>query len=202
VVPVLVAATRPDRCAQAERGLLKRTWGENAIGNVGIGAAFGLITFAVLAAGCCWRSPPGSVGCAGGAGRDRVRDRVLLLGVYQAALSGIYRRCCTATRVARNSGAVSGRAAGARVESQGLIAGGASIAACGQRRKRSAASMRPPSNGSTWRWCRSRRRSSQCTASAISSAAGTGERVAREQGLLVASLLRFPPTAPRRERSR
>ena len=28
-------------------GLLKRTWGENAIGNVGIGVAFGLITFGV-----------------------------------------------------------------------------------------------------------------------------------------------------------
>jgi hypothetical protein len=92
VVPVLVSRDiGPIDALKQSVTLLKRTWGENAIGNVGIGAAFGLITFAVLALGlllafAAWQVSGALailVGLVFAVG-------VLLLGVYQAALSGIY----------------------------------------------------------------------------------------------------------------
>jgi hypothetical protein len=92
VVPVLVSRDiGPIDALKQSGALLKRTWGENAIGNVGIGAAFGLITFAAVAFGVLltFVAAQASIAlavlvgvlCAGG---------VLLLGVYQAALTAIY----------------------------------------------------------------------------------------------------------------
>ena len=77
--------------AKDRLGLLKQTWGENAIGNVGIGAAFGLIMFLVIAAGVglSFVAAQVSVGLAIAVGAVFL-VAVLLLGVYQAALSGIY----------------------------------------------------------------------------------------------------------------
>ncbi|MET0893584.1 MAG: DUF6159 family protein [Pseudoxanthomonas sp.] len=92
VVPVLVSRDiGPVDALKQSVALLKRTWGENAIGNVGIGAAFGLITLAVMLVGAglaflAWQASPvlaivvAAVFVIG----------VLLLGIYQAALSGIY----------------------------------------------------------------------------------------------------------------
>ncbi|NDK38994.1 hypothetical protein DT603_09095 [Pseudoxanthomonas gei] len=92
VVPVLVSRNiGPVDALKQSVALLKRTWGENAIGNVGIGAAFGLITFAVMLVGAglaflAWQASPMlaiAVAVVFVIG-------VLLLGIYQAALSGIY----------------------------------------------------------------------------------------------------------------
>ncbi|HZF98731.1 MAG TPA: DUF6159 family protein [Pseudoxanthomonas sp.] len=92
VVPVLVSRDLgPVDALKQSVALLRRTWGENAIGNVGIGAAFGLITFAVLAAGmllafAAWQVSGALAVLVG----IVFVIAVLLLGVYQAALSGIY----------------------------------------------------------------------------------------------------------------
>jgi hypothetical protein len=52
VVPVLVANdVGPIDAVKQSAGLLKKTWGENIIGQVGIAAAFGLIFFGVIVAG-------------------------------------------------------------------------------------------------------------------------------------------------------
>ncbi|WP_233839976.1 DUF6159 family protein [Dyella sp. 2HG41-7] len=49
VVPVLANEdVGPLEAVQRSVDMLKRTWGENLIGNVGLGAAFGLITFAMM----------------------------------------------------------------------------------------------------------------------------------------------------------
>lgn len=92
VVPVLVSQNvGPIDALKRSIGLLKQTWGENAIGNVGIGAAFGLIMFLVIAAGVglSFVAAQASVGLAIAVGAVFL-VAVLLLGVYQAALSGIY----------------------------------------------------------------------------------------------------------------
>jgi hypothetical protein len=92
VVPVLVSRDiGPVDALKESVRLLKRTWGENAVGQIGIGAAFGLITFGVVVAGVLLTLAAAqaswvlavAVGLAFGLG-------VLLLGIYQAALSGIY----------------------------------------------------------------------------------------------------------------
>jgi disulfide bond formation protein DsbB len=69
----------------------QRTWGENAIGHVGIGAAFGLITFVVIlvGAGLAFLAAQASMVLAIAVGVVFVLG-VLLLGIYQSALSGIY----------------------------------------------------------------------------------------------------------------
>ena len=92
VVPVLVSRDiGPVDALKQSVALLKRTWGENAVGQLGIGAAFGVLTtIAVLvslalvfvAAQASWMLAV-VVGVVCGIG-------VLLLGVYQAALTGIY----------------------------------------------------------------------------------------------------------------
>jgi hypothetical protein len=71
--------------------LLKRTWGENAVGQVGIGAAFGLLTGAavLVSVGLVLLAAQASVALAIAIGAVCVVG-VLLLGVYQAALTGIY----------------------------------------------------------------------------------------------------------------
>jgi hypothetical protein len=92
VVPVLVSRDiGPIDALKQSVGLLKRTWGENAIGNIGIGAAFGLITFAVVLAGVGLTvlAAQASIALAIAVGVVFAIG-VLLLGIYQAALSGIY----------------------------------------------------------------------------------------------------------------
>ncbi|MEN1941899.1 DUF6159 family protein [Luteimonas sp. MJ246] len=92
VVPVLVSRDiGPVDALKQSATLLKRTWGENAVGQVGIGAAFGLLTggavlvsvlLVVLAA-------QASVALAIAVG-VLCLVAVLMLGVYQAALTAIY----------------------------------------------------------------------------------------------------------------
>ena len=92
VVPVLVSRdVGPIDALKQSIALLKRTWGENAIGNVGIGAAFGLITFAavLVGVGLTVLAAQASVGLAIGIGVLCMLG-VLLLGIYQAALTSIY----------------------------------------------------------------------------------------------------------------
>jgi hypothetical protein len=92
VVPVLVSEdVGPVDALKQSVTLLKRTWGENAIGTVGLGMAFGLIMFAVIAVGfgLTFAAAQLSVGLAIAVAVLFVIG-VLLLGVYQAALSGIY----------------------------------------------------------------------------------------------------------------
>ena len=92
VVPLLVSRNiGPIDALKESVALLKRTWGENAIGNVGIGAAFGLITFAVMlvGAGLVFLAYQASPVLAVVVAVIAV-IAVLLLGIYQAALSGIY----------------------------------------------------------------------------------------------------------------
>ena len=92
VVPVLVSRDiGPIDALKESVALLKRTWGENAIGNVGIGAAFGLITFLFLlvGAGLTFVAYQASLALAIGVGVIFLLG-VLLLGIYQAALSGVY----------------------------------------------------------------------------------------------------------------
>ena len=92
VVPVLVHENvGPVDAIKQSVGLLKRTWGENAIGNVGIGAAFGLVFLValVVAAALVIATLQLSVSLAiafaviAGLG-------LVLLAVIQSALSGIY----------------------------------------------------------------------------------------------------------------
>ena len=92
VVPVLVSrGIGPVDALKQSAALLKRTWGENAIGTVGIGLAFGLLTFgvalvgvllAVLAAKLSWALALVVAGVFVAA--------IALMAVYQAALSGVY----------------------------------------------------------------------------------------------------------------
>ena len=92
VVPVLVSRdVGPVDALKQSVALLKRTWGENAVGQVGIGAAFGLLSagavlvsvlLVVLAA-------QASLALAVAVGLVCLVG-VLVLGVYQAALTGIY----------------------------------------------------------------------------------------------------------------
>jgi hypothetical protein len=92
VVPVLVSRDiGPIDALKESVTLLRRTWGENAIGNVGIGAAFGLITFLFLlvGAGLVFAAYQVSLPLAIGIGVIFLLG-VLLLGIYQAALSGVY----------------------------------------------------------------------------------------------------------------
>lgn len=92
VVPVLVSEDiGPIDALKKSVDLLKRTWGENAIGNVGIGAVFGLIMVAVIVIGVVATIAAGALSAklAILVGALFIVG-VLLLGVYQAALSGIY----------------------------------------------------------------------------------------------------------------
>lgn len=92
VVPVLVSEDiGPVDALKQSVALLKRTWGENAIGTVGLGMAFGLVTFVAIAAGIGLTvlAAQLSVVLAIAVAAVFVIG-MLLLGVYQAALSGIY----------------------------------------------------------------------------------------------------------------
>ncbi len=92
VVPVLVSQNiGPIDALKQSVGLLRKTWGENAIGNVGIGMAFALIFIAavvlsvvlvIASSVVAWQLALAVAAiCIMG---------LLLLGVVQAALSGIY----------------------------------------------------------------------------------------------------------------
>ncbi|HZW19380.1 MAG TPA: DUF6159 family protein [Luteimonas sp.] len=92
VVPVLVSRdVGPIDALKQSASMLKRTWGENVIGQVGIGTAFGLITFlaVLLSVGLVVLAAQASVALAVAVGVACALG-VLLLGIYQAALSGIY----------------------------------------------------------------------------------------------------------------
>ncbi|HVI57869.1 MAG TPA: DUF6159 family protein [Luteimonas sp.] len=92
VVPVLVSRDiGPIDALKQSTALLKRTWGENAIGQVGIGAVFGLITVLVVLAGVglVLLAAQASIVLAIAVG-VAFAIGVLMLGIYQAALSGIY----------------------------------------------------------------------------------------------------------------
>ncbi len=92
VVPVLVSSNiGPIDALKESVNLLKRTWGENAIGNIGIGAAFGLLTFGVIVLGvaCTIAASMASPWFAVGVGLF-FAIAVGALAIYQAALSGIY----------------------------------------------------------------------------------------------------------------
>lgn len=92
VVPVLVSRdVGPIDALKQSVGLLKRTWGENAIGNVGIGAAFGLLTMlaVLIGVGLTFIALQTSVVLGIAIGVVCALG-VLLLVVYQAALTGIY----------------------------------------------------------------------------------------------------------------
>ncbi len=92
VVPVLVNRNiGPVDALKESVALLKKTWGENAIGNVGIGAAFGMITLFTVLVGIAatyfaWQASPALAVTVG----VLFLLGVLLLGVTQSALSGIY----------------------------------------------------------------------------------------------------------------
>lgn len=93
VVPILVSRdVGPIDALKESVDLLKRTWGENLAGNVGIGLAFGLLTVAVVLAAVAL-----VVGAAFVAGPELAivvavlgALCVALVAVIQAALSGIY----------------------------------------------------------------------------------------------------------------
>jgi hypothetical protein len=92
VVPVLVTRNvGPVDALRQSIDLLKRTWGENAVGQVGIGAAFGVLSFGavLVSVALVLLAAQASVLLAIIVGVACLLG-VLLLGVYQAALTGIY----------------------------------------------------------------------------------------------------------------
>ena len=92
VVPVLVQQNiGPIDAIKESVKLLKLTWGENAIGNVGLGLAFGLMMFGVIAAGLLLAFLAASASAA--LAVTIIVITVLAsvsLGVVQSALSAIY----------------------------------------------------------------------------------------------------------------
>ena len=92
VVPVLVSRDiGPVDALKQSVSLLRRTWGENAVGQLGIGAAFGLLTTGAVLASVLLvvLAAQASFALAIVVGLLCLLA-VLLLGVYQAALTGIY----------------------------------------------------------------------------------------------------------------
>ena len=92
VVPVLVAENvGPIDALKKSVDLLKRTWGENAIGNVGIGFAFGLLMFLsiIVAVALVIASAMVSPKLAIVVGVVAIFG-IVMLGIVQSALSGIY----------------------------------------------------------------------------------------------------------------
>ena len=93
VVPILVSRdVGPIDAVKESIELLKRTWGENVAGNVGIGMAFGLVTMAVVVLAVALVIAAAVVGGAKLAIVVGVFGvlAVALVAVIQAALSGIY----------------------------------------------------------------------------------------------------------------
>ena len=93
VVPVLVAQNvGPIDAIKESFGLLKKSWGENLIGNVGLGFAFGLLTLVVilLGAGLIVAAALTAGATAAIVIGALVVIAVIALAVTQAALAGIY----------------------------------------------------------------------------------------------------------------
>jgi hypothetical protein len=93
VVPVLVARdVGPMDAVKESVELLKRTWGENVAGNVGIGLAFGLLTALVVVAVVALVIGAAVIGGAKLANAVGVLGALAIafVAVLQAALSGIY----------------------------------------------------------------------------------------------------------------
>ena len=93
VVPVLVNSDLgPVDAVKRSVELLKRTWGENLIGNVGIGAAFGLLSFVVIGIGVLLVVP--AIGSHSGVAVvvtiAALALVLILLALIQSALQGIY----------------------------------------------------------------------------------------------------------------
>jgi hypothetical protein len=93
VVPVLVARdVGPIDAIKESALLLKKTWGENIIGQVGLGAAFGFIFLGVILCGAVvivLAALTGSMVLVGIAVVVTVLA-VLITGLVQSALGGIY----------------------------------------------------------------------------------------------------------------
>jgi hypothetical protein len=92
VVPVLVSdRIGPVDALKQSAFLLKRTWGENLIGNVGMSLVFGLIGFGIVLVGAAvvFGAAQLSAALAIAIGVVFVVG-LLLLGVVQAAIGGIY----------------------------------------------------------------------------------------------------------------
>lgn len=93
VVPILVTRdVGPIDAVKESMTLLKRTWGENVAGNVGIGLAFGLLTTLVVIASIAL-----VIGAAAIGGGKLALVAIILaviaiagVAVIQAALSGVY----------------------------------------------------------------------------------------------------------------
>jgi hypothetical protein len=92
VVPVLVAQNvGPVDAIKESVLLLKKTWGENILGNAGIGLAFGLVIAGTFVVGLILAIALSAVSPWLGAGVGVLTViAVLMLAVVQAALSGIY----------------------------------------------------------------------------------------------------------------
>ncbi|MDQ3287878.1 MAG: DUF6159 family protein [Pseudomonadota bacterium] len=92
VVPVMVSQDiGPIDALKKSVSLLRRTWGENAIGTVGLGFFFGLLSFAVVIAGALLAYAALQVSSLLALAVVAIFViGLLLLGVYQAALSGVY----------------------------------------------------------------------------------------------------------------
>ena len=93
VVPVLVNSdVGPVDAVKRSVDLLKRTWGENLIGNAGIGVVFGLVTFLVVALGVVLIAA--SIGShspvAMAVAVAVLVIAVMLVALVQSALQGIY----------------------------------------------------------------------------------------------------------------
>lgn len=92
-VPVLVAQdVGPVDAVRESARLLKKTWGENLIGGGGLGLAFGLVQFVVIAlgVGLMMLVIPTKSGVAIVAAGGLLVAVVLVLALIHAALSGIY----------------------------------------------------------------------------------------------------------------
>jgi len=92
VVPVLVIENvGPIEAIKRSTGLLKRTWGEQIVGNVGIGLVFGLLMFLVILLGgaLCYFLFQASVGL-GIAGIVAIILLVAVIALIASALSGIF----------------------------------------------------------------------------------------------------------------
>lgn len=93
VVPILVTRdVGPIDAVKESMALLKRTWGENVAGNVGIGLAFGLLTTAVVIASIALVIGAAALG-GGRLALVAIGLAVIAIAgvaVVQAALSGVY----------------------------------------------------------------------------------------------------------------
>jgi hypothetical protein len=92
VVPILVNENvGPIDAIKQSIDLLKRTWGENAIGNVGLGAAFGLIMFATILVAIALVIGSAMLSWQLGVAMAVFAVLVIaLLGIIQSALASIY----------------------------------------------------------------------------------------------------------------